>query len=230
MNHEDISLELLFSDYMKLTPYYQETFKTKLLDNREDISHYCEKERITKAYDRAKEALEHGEIFEAYRLLISAKLYHCGTLTKKCYHIKDPIYRSYLESLLDSNSLPNEEEFHNSFKELVNGASSKISYYADSLIKTGILALMDSALKQAVTYDAFVTSLTKTETAALAYIEEILKKNQGWATIAVGKIVKDSGISRATFTNLFNKMSQSGVANVKNCGSKGTYIKIYEFC
>jgi GTP-sensing pleiotropic transcriptional regulator CodY len=39
-------------------------------------------------------------------------------------------------------------------------------------------------------------------------------------------MIQKTNLSRPVFTNLLQKMEKFGIAQIKNCGVKGTYIEI----
>lgn len=73
-----------------------------------------------------------------------------------------------------------------------------------------------------ITEEEFLKQLTNLEKNAYDAITTIIK-NEG--NISISQFVEAYGISRPVFTNLLQKMSNSGLAQVINQGTKGTYIK-----
>ena len=70
--------------------------------------------------------------------------------------------------------------------------------------------------------EKFIEALTTSEEKAYkAIIEEIGDEGN----ISVVKMIQKTNLSRPVFTNLLQKMEKFGIAQIKNCGVKGTYIE-----
>lgn len=225
---EDLSLELLFSDYMIVTPKYQKVFNESLYQNRELFSHYSNKMRITKAFGRALEAISQKNYFEAYRLKISAELFCKGVPTDECFHLQDRTHREYLKFIKRSPKALepfDEEAFSADFMTLLDFfKDEEVNQEIGILIKEGVLNVMGETLHNAVPYETFIENLTATEKRALSAIENELKDGEG--NISISKLIASSKISRPIFDRLLKKMQESNMAEIKNQGSKGTYVNL----
>ena len=69
----------------------------------------------------------------------------------------------------------------------------------------------------------FLSSLTDNEKIAYQAIQEQISSLNGY--ISVVKMIQKTNLSRPVFTNLLQKMEKFGIAQIKNCGVKGTYIE-----
>ena len=69
----------------------------------------------------------------------------------------------------------------------------------------------------------FLSSLTDNEKIAYQAIKEQISSQNGY--ISVVKMIQKTNLSRPVFTNLLQKMEKFGIAQIKNCGVKGTYIE-----
>lgn len=69
----------------------------------------------------------------------------------------------------------------------------------------------------------FLSSLTDNEKIAYQAIKEQTNSLNDY--ISVVKMIQKTNLSRPVFTNLLQKMEKFGIAQIKNCGVKGTYIE-----
>lgn len=69
----------------------------------------------------------------------------------------------------------------------------------------------------------FYEALTDNEKIAFEAIKTEISSISGY--ISVVKMIQKVNVSRPVFTNLLQKMEKFGIALVKNCGVKGTYIE-----
>lgn len=69
----------------------------------------------------------------------------------------------------------------------------------------------------------FYEALTDNEKIAFEAIKTEINSISGY--ISVVKMIQKVNVSRPVFTNLLQKMEKFGIAQIKNCGVKGTYIE-----
>lgn len=69
----------------------------------------------------------------------------------------------------------------------------------------------------------FYNDMTETEKKAFEFITTELDLQNGYVSIV--KLIQRTNISRPVFASLFQKMEKFGIAQIKNCGVKGTLIE-----
>lgn len=92
---------------------------------------------------------------------------------------------------------------------------------------TYLLGLIEDVISasQEINVSIFFANVTSNEKLAFEAIKTEIG-NEG--NISVVKMMQKTGLSRPVFTSLLQKMEKYGVAQIKNQGVKGTYIKIME--
>lgn len=228
LKHSDASLEILYSDYFIINPKYESLWNEYLYKNREKISQVNRKERLLRAYERATAAYEKDDLFEAMRLYIGAKNYANNGKCDKSYHIDDFLYVDLLWNCKNKTETARNLDFTKVFNEMlsfIECVEDEINYNADVILKEGIIKIIDAALHQGISVDAFINNLTDTELKAWQSLKNLFIN--GTAIVSISKIVEETGISRPVFKNLFIKMEQNKIAIINNMGVKGTEIKLY---
>lgn len=69
----------------------------------------------------------------------------------------------------------------------------------------------------------FYKDLTESEKKAFDYLTINLNSQNGY--ISIVKMIQKTNISRPVYTSLLTKMEKFGIAQIKNCGVKGTLIE-----
>lgn len=219
------ALELLYSDYMIITPAYQSIFNT-FLESRENIARASQKNRMSICYERMLDSFLHENYFEVSRLLIATDLYTMGCNCDDIFHLKKDYTIKYLDDIKGGNAeidLGKLKSEIDAFGEKVDTMKDLRSPEVDFLIKQGIIDIISTNLNKQVSIDTFFADLTKTEESALKEILNRLDTN-GNGNISISKIVEETGISRPVFKNLFLKLEKHKIAQIINQGVKGTYL------
>lgn len=219
-------LEILFSDYCIITPKYRTLFTHEWLNKRNTIARYNEKMRLTRAYECAQKAANEHDIFEVLRLYQGAYLYSMNADVYTCFHPSNPLDIYALNSALNETNNIDVEDVLNRMQVLVDEAPDTTNVEAMNLIKQGTIDLITASLQESVSYDTFISCLTKTENDALLALQS--KLTDGAGNISISKIIEETGISRPVWKNLFLKMESNNIATIKNEGVKGTYIKLLD--
>lgn len=218
---------MLFTDFSIINPKYEKLFNAFFLDNREDIARATEFRRYKTTYKHMKQALDNEDYFTVIRLFYVMTSFYEGKSCYDCYHITNPIYKKLLLDCLDNSmeGFPREtlEDMVAQAKEIKNKKGHD-TYDNDKIIKKGVIALMTASLQATVSIDVFYDKLTQKEKEAFLFIKEKLK--DGPKTLSISKMVEESNISRPIYKNLFVKMEQEKIANIKNEGVKGTWIEL----
>lgn len=225
MTDQACRLQILFSKIYYINPKYEKIFKEKILNNRQEISRYNPTQRLKKIYNRIKYCISKNNLFIAYLLYLSSKIYVESFLTEDCFEIKNEVYRNYLTQLKNKSITVNTQQLLIKMQEIIDAAaaSSRENYNSYKLVKNGIVQLMTAALQNNITVQSFVDYLTETQKKAF----EILKTytTDGVVVISVSKISEETKISRPIWKNLFLKLEKNNIATVENQGVKGTLIK-----
>lgn len=220
------ALELLFCNDYIITTKYKDIFMEKLYAHREDFGRYNEQSRLARCLFNAETALQNDNLFELIRMSVSAKMYANGNSIDDCFHIPDPIYRSYITSFMNGELAIDKDKLIQEINTLVINAKDDEKYVdVIKLLKDGILSIMWASLMSNITLETFVESLTATERKAFNYVQSLMESNNE-CTLSIVKSVELTGISRPIFKNLFMKMAQDKVAVIENHGVKGTYVKM----
>lgn len=95
----------------------------------------------------------------------------------------------------------------------LSGDAEKLKFLIEEAIRADSLILVDN----------FSNDLTESEKQAYHFITEELNSQNGY--ISVVKMIQKSNISRPVYTSLLAKMEKFGIAQIKNCGMKGTLIE-----
>lgn len=216
-------LEVLFTDFMKINPFYEDAFDNLFLQNREQISRFCPKVRAKRAYNMAKKAFFNSDFFNLTRVRMSLSKYLAGVSTYESYHLNSESENFYLWQVKDGASIPDYKDIDGEFKRLIDLADGEVDVLADALIKNGIVSLMHAALLEKQTIASFKTTLTKIEKVAFEAILESMKgKKEG--SIIISSLMSKCKASRSTFKSLLLKMQENNIAKVANRGAGGTYI------
>lgn len=217
-------LELLYSDFIIVTPRYQKLFQELILEKRDQFSQYNMQQVIISAYNAMKKAADENNIFEVIRLYQVAYLYSITTSIMECVHLTNPITIEALNSAILGTTRISPKEMIDSTYTLINTVDDATDEEAKNVLATGITTIINEGITEVVSYSSFIKCLSKTEIEALAAIQNHLVYGTG--NISIAKIVDETGISRPVWKNLFTKMEKNNIATVRNEGVKGTYIKM----
>ena len=231
-------IEVLYTEYCIINPKYEALFKKYFIDNREEIAHYDEKKAVMSMSHQAMHTLRQDmedkkKLHNAARLWNFLTSYIGGVEYQTCLCPTGKLH-GYLWSLKYDDDFFTEggrrreaEVVLQKLQDLVDEWDLKDSEYnaeLDSLMKQGILDLIQCGLEKSQTYmskDEFISLLTHAEKSALSSIMETIE-NEGNVTIS--KLVRDYVISRPVYNNLLLKLQKYDIANVVNMGAKGTFI------
>lgn len=222
------ALELLYTNYMKITPMYESLFNSEFMNNREIISRANQKNRMEICYKRMINSFHEGNYFEVARLLIATDLYLLNCNCEDIFHLKKDYHIRYLNNIKTNNQDLDLCQMKNNideFGQVVINMKNEKNIEADKIIKNGIISIINTGLNKKVSIDAFYSNLSKTETLALKEILNRLDIN-GIGNISISKIVEETGISRPVYKNLFIKLEKDNIALINNQGVKGTFIKL----
>ena len=216
-------MEVLFTPYYYINQKYKHILKEYFFENREEISKCNPIARITQAKKRAELAFKEKNYFEVARLYTAAKCYMNDYSIEYCFHMTE---KRHLNRILKANDYIHET----SWKDYLEGdfddmivAAKKRPIKDPSCVKKGVIAFMGERLRQRISYDNFLETLTLSEKKAL---NEIRKRTEnGDAHISISKIVEETGISRPVYKNLLNKIEKDGIGKITSQGVKGTLVE-----
>lgn len=166
-------------------------------------------------------------LFEAARLDIAAKLFVNGVPCQDCIKLKEDIYRKYLLDIKHGKYIPPKDDLLTSLS-ITRDKAAKIPKNPEGLelFTKDLLAVMKIAMNSSSIVDSFIKSLTENEKTCLIAILKTIKDNESHYSISRGII--ETGVSRPVFKNVFQKLKDSGIAEVTNHGAKGTHLKLLE--
>lgn len=222
--------EILYTDYYYINPIYQAYYKSKWVNNRDQISSICLKGRIAQYYNLCVLNLEKENYYKAYKYYLFYNAYINKNFESVMRMDKSSNEFQMLHKLKNNFDLCSKEELDKLYNEIQSkldkdniNVDCDIDETIDTIIKQMLIELIKYGIKDDKPQTKkFIHELTANETIALKAILHQINKE---GNISITSLVNNTGLSRPVFNNLILKMKEYKVAEIANQGAKGTHIK-----
>lgn len=237
-SQSEMMMQCLFTEFYWISPKYSGYFHEHIKPNAEAIYHADPMKRLFTVLGQAEEYADELILTQTYsgpmamelaRLELSIELYSYGRPCQDCVKFIRPRDIQYLLEIKHNKADIDVDEMINRIRLIVDNstADNVQDEMGLSILHDIILGVVRLSLVKDVDEKLFLNKLTTKERQALKVILSSLTNGEG--NVSIVKMIELAEVSRPVFIGLTQKMKESGIAEVRNMGAKGTYFRILSY-
>lgn len=215
MDIGDSLITSLFSKHFIINEKYQPIYQY-ILKNKKMICNYGLEDRLLHMCNGNVLAMKDTELslFNLNHLSMILDLYFRGTPYENCIYFTEPYQVKYLIGFLDGTNEDNGQEIREKLDKIedFNPVTESQEEMHDFLIR-----VIAYPLQKHISKEEFVSMLTKTE--AKAFMSIIDNMTESTQNVNISKLAPKYGVSRITYTSLFQKMKEYNIAKITSMGT-----------